>query len=530
MIKRIPKLQVLKVILVIFFFISITLPLISMFFFIDGKDFSVVFKKDSFFSLLRNSLLYTSITVLLVLLTSLVAAYSLHISKIKHKSIFVLLLTIPMLIPSVSHGLGIINIFGNNGFLDKLLGIRLDAYGLLGLILGSFIYSFPVAFLMFYDSMNYLDFTCYEVASVFGETKIKMFFKLLLPQLKVTIVSVVLTVFTMVFTDYGVPLAVGGDVQTLPMYLYNEVINRLNFSKGIIVGISLLIPAVVAFLYDLFKKKEINIESTSNNYSATNLTRIFTKIYLVILIVFLLSPILSFAIIGFVESFPNDMSLSLDHLVEVINGELFAYLGNSLIIAGLTAIIGTIIAYFTAYLTTRTSSKTGKVLHFITISSMAIPGIILGLSYIFIFKNTFIYGTIIILILVNIIHFIGSPYLMIKNAMIKIDENYEIIGSTLGVSRFKIFKDVILPSTKITIIEMLSYFFINSMITISAVSFLASIFDMPLALLIPIYEAQLSYSAAAIVSLAILVVNIIFKMLMVYVKKYFQRRGGYNAI
>ena len=61
---------------------------------------------------------------------------------------------------------------------------------------------------------------------------------------------------------------------------------------------------------------------------------------------------------------------------------------------------------------------------------------------------------------------------------------------------------------------MLNIFLIYSMITISAVGFLASIFDMPLSLLIPTFEAQLSYETAAIVSLIILIVNLIIKVLL----------------
>ena len=63
-----------------------------------------------------------------------------------------IMLTLPMLIPSVSHGLGLINLFGNNGILFKL-----NIIGFPGIILGSILYSFPVAFLMLDDGFSYID-------------------------------------------------------------------------------------------------------------------------------------------------------------------------------------------------------------------------------------------------------------------------------------------------------------------------------------------------------------------------------------
>ena len=79
------------------------------------------------------------------------------------------------------------------------------------------------------------------------------------------------------------------------------------------------------------------------------------------------------------------------------------------------------------------------------------------------------YGTIAILVTVNIFHFLGSPYLIAKNCLTKINKDYEIIGETLGISKWAIFTKVLIPNSCFSLIEMFSYFFLNSMITISAV-------------------------------------------------------------
>ncbi|MEG0505115.1 MAG: ABC transporter permease subunit, partial [Raoultibacter sp.] len=169
--------------------------------------------------------------------------------------------------------------------------------------------------------------------------------------------------------------------------------------------------------------------------------------------------------------------------------------------------------------------KSGKFLHLAAITTLAIPGIVLGLSYVFFFKGTFIYGTFAILILVNLVHFFASPYLMAYNSLGKANENLEAVGSTMGIGRGSILKDVLIPQTTETIVEMFTYFFVNCMVTISAVAFLATTLDMPLALLITDLDAQRLTECTAFVSLMILGTNIALKLIMAGVKKALKARA-----
>lgn len=143
----------------------------------------------------------------------------------------------------------------------------------------------------------------------------------------------------------------------------------------------------------------------------------------------------------------------------------------------------------------------------------------LGVSYVMFFNGSFLYGTLGILVLVNLVHFFASPYLMAYNALGKANENLEAVGSSMGIGRISILKDVLVPQTADTIVEMFSYFFVNCMVTISAVAFLATTLDMPLALLITDLDAQRLTECAAFVSLTILIANIIMKVSAVGVKR-----------
>ena len=213
------------------------------------------------------------------------------------------------------------------------------------------------------------------------------------------------------------------------------------------------------------------------------------------------------------------MAFSFKNLNQAVHMGAMKYLRNSVIIAVVVSILGTALALVNAYMTARNKTKLSYVLHLMSITSLAIPGLVLGLSYVMFFKSTPIYGTFAILFLVNSMHFFASPYLMAYNTFGKINENLEDVGSTMGIGRWGIIKDVILPQSFGTILEMMSYFFVNCMMTISAVSFLANVSDKPLALMITQFEGQMQLECAAFVSLLILAVNVLLKVGIYFIKK-----------
>ena len=80
-----------------------------------------------------------------------------------------------------------------------------------------------------------------------GVPKCSQFLRITMPYLRKPLISAVFATFTLVVTDYGVPLMVGGKTTTLPVLMYQEVIGLLNYDTGVAIGFVLLIPAIVAF-------------------------------------------------------------------------------------------------------------------------------------------------------------------------------------------------------------------------------------------------------------------------------------------
>ncbi len=519
----------ISLLVLIFLLISVFYPLMQMLAKVDWSNFSDLISSNAFKEAFSDSLLVTSISTIISVIIAYLLAYSLNRTNIKHKAVLRLLLVVPMLIPSISHGLGLINLFGTNGIISKAFGFTI--LGKVGIIMGSVLYSFPVAFLMLDDGFHYVDNNMYNVAKVLGLNKWQTFKKVTMCYLKKPILSSVFAVFTMIFTDYGVPLAVGGKYLTLPVFLYKEVIGLLDFSKGTMIGLFLLIPAIISFLFDNFTVDYSSGDFEGNNYSIKeNKVRDFIYAIFVYAVIISVSIVIgSFIYYAFIDNIVIDKSFSLKHIEYVLNNNIIRYAVNSLVIAVLTSIIGTFITYLTAYATARIKDKLSKIIHILTISSLAIPGIVLGLSYTIGFKETFIYNTYIILILVNIIHFMASPYLMAYNALQKINPNYEIVAKSCNISLFRIIRDVIIPCSKVTIREMIAYFFINAMITISAVTFLFNTDTMPMSLLINTYEGNMMLGEAAIVSLVILFFNFVVKA-SIYMVNRKENRKTYDEV
>ena len=504
-----------RFVLLIIFILFALIPLISMFLNITLDNFQTVIFSEGFGEVLSNSLFSASISTLLSATLAYLLAVLTERTNLAHKNFFRIVFILPMLIPSISHGMGLVILLGNNGILTNLFNFHSGIYGLKGIILGSVLYSFPVAYLMFSDIMRYENSSPYEAAEVLGIPRIKQFKDIAFPYIKKPLISILFGLFTLIITDYGVPLMVGGKYRTLSIVMYQEVIGQLNFGKGAVYGLFLLLPAIVAFALDLKIKKDNNqsyiTKQFSNNGNGNKIS--FTICTIISIIIFL--PLLAFAAIAFFKKYPVDLNLTLNNFIGAINLNAGKYLLNSLLIAIVTALIGVSIAFITAYLSSRNSNhKTSKILHLLALSTAAIPGLVLGLSYVLTFKNSFIYGTFIILIIVNMIHFISSPYMMMYNSLAKINNNLEVVGEIMGINRLRMIKDVFIPMCKSTLLEMFSFYFVNCMMTISAVSFLSNAVNRPVSLLINQFEAQMQIEYAAVVSLMIFIANILVKYLI----------------
>ncbi|MBQ9370174.1 MAG: ABC transporter permease subunit, partial [Clostridia bacterium] len=303
-----------KILIGVLLFVIIVVPISRMLFYIDGATFSSVLGSKQFGKSLVNSLTSTAVATVISILLGYALAWAITRTDIKCKYLFTILITLPMLIPSISHGMGLIILFGNNGVITRLFSSSHTIYGFWGVVIGSVLYSFPVAFIMIADILKYEDQSPYEAADVLGIPKIRQFTAITYPYIRKPMISVLFAVFTMIVTDYGVPLSVGGTFMTLPVMLYEAAVGQMNYAMGSVIGLVLLIPALVAFLFDLFNKDRANSSYVQRTYHTKNALRdpigyviVGLCSFAVILVVF------SFVLQAFASSYPNDLSFTLKH-------------------------------------------------------------------------------------------------------------------------------------------------------------------------------------------------------------------------
>lgn len=510
----------IKMLLAIVFLLLVFVPLLRMFLQMDRDSIRNIFESPSFGSSVLHSLTSALLSTVITVILAFALAMWLERTNIRLRGLFSILFVLPMLVPSISHGMGLIILFGNNGILTQFFGWEANIYGLGGIVVGSVLYAFPVAFLMLSDVIRYEDSSPYEAATVLGLSKRRQFTAITFPYLRKPLISVVFSVFTLVITDYGVPVMVGGQYKTLAVVMYEEAVGLAHLGEGAVLGSLLLLPAVIAFVIDLFNKDRGNMTFVIKQHPRSNRLgkKVVAYVGCALVSLFVLLPIVSFVILAFSTDYPNNLTFTFDHFLRAKKLYALDYLLNSLLIAILVAVIGVCIAFMTAYLAARMKSKMSRFLHLSAMTSAAIPGMVLGLSYVLSFKSLPIYGTILILVMVNLVHFIASPYLMIYNSLSKINENLEPVAQTMRIDRLHMIRDVFIPQCKGTLIEMFSYFFVNCMITISAVSFLAKVSNRPLSLLINQLEQRGQFECIAVVSLMILTVNLIVKGIAYFIK------------
>ena len=515
---------IIQICVTLFFAVTIAAPIITMFTRITGEGFRSLTSSSRFVPAVINSVTTALTATIISMVLAICAAFSLRRTGIRGKSAFAMLFTVPMLIPSISHAYGLKALFGVNGsgILSAILGDNFSIFGFWGIVIGSVMYSFPVAFLMIYSILGYEDGTPYKAAAVLGISLVRRFTGITLPYLRKTLISMFFAVFTMIITDYGVPQALYTHDfgYTLSMLMFENVTESY-YSQAGVIGILLLIPAVIAFTVDLFVPELSQSSFVNEPVEETHSkpTAVLAYAFCVALSLFILAPIAAFVSQVFAKSYPNDLTFTLSHIKETFNTGADGFLINSLLYSFLSSVFGSAIAFICAYLTARHSGGLSRAIHLASITSVAIPGLVLGLSYVIFFNRSPIYGTVFIIVLANSIHFFASPYLMMYNTLGKINPDLESVGKTLGIKRIRIIINVIIPKVRFTLYEMIVYFFVNSMMTISAVSLLAPPAPKPIAVMISQSVSQMQIEKAAAVSLTILVVNLAVKLIMSAIKR-----------
>ncbi|GHT78826.1 phosphonate ABC transporter permease [Actinomycetota bacterium] len=450
-------------------------------------------------------------------------AYALTRTRIKGKTFFKYIALIPIFIPTLVHALGLVYLFGNQGVITQL-GFDIGLYGRTGIIISEIIYTFPQAFLMFLVALEYADGRLYEAADSMGVPPLRQFFKITLPDIKYTLINVFFVCFTLAFTDFGAPKVIGGSYNVLATDIYKQIAGQFNMNMGAVVGTLLLIPALLSFIVGRIVNNK-NASTLSAKATKLNIKKsagrdaVFFALCVVVTVAFL--TIIAALFMGaFTTYYPYDMSFSLQSFkFDDSTGGIGSFY-HSVEMSIFTAAFGTVFVFIYAYMMekTRRFSLLKKIGKLLSVLPIALPGMVIGLSFIFFFNNqdnplNFIYGTVIILVVSNILHYFSVPFITATGALKKLDGEFENVSESMNIPRWKTVLRVSAPLSMPAILEIFMYFFVNSMVTVSAVVFLYSAQFRIAAIAITHMEEAGNLGQAAAMSLLILLINVFVRIL-----------------
>lgn len=437
---------------------------------------------------LWNSVWVAAVVTLATVPAAFVFAYALTRSCLPGKGIFRTVALTPLLAPSLLAAISFIYWFGNQGVLKGLLqALGISAiYGAPGIIISEIFAVFPHALMILITALALADARLYEAADALGTRRMRKFFTITLPGAKYGLISAALVTFTLVITDFGIPKVIGGDFNVLATDIFKLVIGQQDFQRGAVVAVFLLAPALMTFLVDRFvqRKQTSMLTARAVPYSPRPsrgfdlaMTLYCLAVALLMLAVFAMAVYASL-----VKFWPYDLSFSLkSYAYGLVDAEVDSAFFNSLKLAFGTAIGGTALVFTGAYLLekTRGIDWLRPAVHLLALLPMAVPGLVLGLAYIFFFnapKNPLngLYHTMTLLVLCTIVHFYTTGHLTAVTALKALDAEFEAVSASLKVPFYRTFWRVTLPICTPALLDISRYFFINAMTTISAVVFLYS--------------------------------------------------------
>lgn len=422
------------------------------------------------------SLTATAITVIL----AYGFAYAMRRTAMPGKGAFGLIVLLPLFAPSLVQALGILFLFGRNGIINRTFGLGIDIYGFWGIVISDVFYSFPHAYLILSAALAVADSRLYESARMLGATDRRIFWTVTLPSTKYGVLSAAFVVFTIVITDFGNPMVIGADFNVLATEIYNQVSGQANFEMGAVIGMILLVPAAVAVILEKWVMRRHHASISDRSYPLTVLADARRDwvgfAYSAILCGAIAAVVAVVLVASFVTLWPYNMHLSFRHYrFEVQNGlePLWTSIGVSL----MAAVAGIFVSVLAACVVHKLRGPVPRALYFLSILPAAVPGMVLGLGYLLVFNNPenpleILYGTSLLLAICNVYHYHAQGFLIATTSVNQISRVFDEASASLGGGFLRTLRSITLPIIWPSIVSVGVFFFVRSMVTLSAVIFL----------------------------------------------------------
>ena len=439
------------------------------------------------------------------------------------------LATLPVISPPFSLTLSIILLFGNNGLITKgLLGLEnFSIYGLTGLTIVQTISMFPIAFLTLAGVLDAIDSTLEDASLDLNASRWQTFMKVTLPLSAPGILSSWLLVFTNSLADFANPLLLSGSFRVLSVESYIEVTGMNRLGNGAALSILLLLPTLTAFFVQrawVAKKSFVVVTGKpSGRLSdlASKPTRWFLLGFVALTSIFIVSLYGTIVAGCFVKNWGIDYSFTTENIVEALQrGKEAMY--QTMTLAGIATPIAGFIAMIGAVLLVRKQFPGKRLLEALMMTPFAVPGTLIGISYILAFNEPpfLLVGTGAILVICYVIRELPVGLEGGVATLRQIDPAIEEAASDLGADQATVFRTVILPLIRPAFISSMSYTFVRSMTAVSAIVFLISAKWYHITIQIYNFSENIRFGLASVLATALIfIVLAVFGIMRLIVRK-----------
>ena len=503
------------------------------------SNYTSLLSHQSFWTALGNSFTVSGISAAIATVMAFFCAYGLHFSRIRLgiKKVIQIIVLLPLFLPSITYGFAVIYSFGRLGLVSQLLAPPpFSIYGFWGLLIADVIYTLPPAFLILYNAFFYVDRNFITVSKLMGDSPTQTFYMTAVRPVVGSLLSAFILSFFLSFTDFGIPVSIAGEYEVIATQLYTTMMGAIpNFGEGAVIAMAMLVPSVASvvmlrwvdrfnFRYNKISKAEVSVNPVRDA---------LYLVYYGLISLALLSVFVVMFVVPFVKQWPYQPYFTLDVITRIISdSSIWQVYEHSIGVALVSAAVGTIFCYAAALVKARSQLPAWcqTTMDSFAMITNTVPGMVLGIGFLFAMSGTPLANTFTILVLANLVHFFTTPYMMATSALSKMNAGWETTGALMGDSWIKTVSRVIVPNSLPTLLQMFQYFFVSAMVTISAVVFLTGARTMLLTTKIKELQYFEKFEEIFVLSLLVFLTNVAAKLIFDALSNYAQNNQGQGLL
>jgi iron(III) transport system permease protein len=439
------------------------------------------FQSSSYFRAFINSISAGLISTTIIIMISIPFALYVTRSTSKLSKVYRGIGLLPLVAPPFIFSLALIILFGRRGvvsdWINTMTGLEISIYGFWGVVIAQVLGYFPIAYMMIESSLRSINPSVENASQDLGASQGKTMRAVTLPLAGTAIFKASLIVFVMALADFSNPLIIGGGQSFLASDAFLLVTGQQNLEMAAVLGVFLIIPSLLVFLFQTYLLKDHETASTNHSSADNNPLNIKVKSFVFsisTLMAFFISLMFIMVILGaFVQIIGIDNTFTLSHFSDQSG---WNFLWNSVVVSFFAALIAAGLGILQGYLTARKNIPAKKFLEFVALFGLAIPGTVMGIGYVLVFNGPplFLTGTVLLLVLNMAFRKIGVGLEAGISNIQQIDKSMEEASSDLGAGPYRTFWKVVVPLLTPAFMAGFVYTFMTAMVSVSSVIFLIS--------------------------------------------------------